>query len=385
MISDGKINIEIIDNDFNIDVDLECNTENINVNLTEYNDKEVRDLIQQNSQEIHNVENDINTNIKPDIQNLKTNKADKSEIPDVSSFITKDVDNLTYYTLATNTGSLIEVAINSSNYVMTLTLKNADGNVISSDNVDLPLESVVVNGTYDNINKQIILTLQNGNTIDIPVGDLVSGLQKEITVDNKLSSDLVDDTNQTNKFVTNNEKQTWNNKSDFSGNYNDLSNKPTIPDELSDLQDDSDHRTVTDTEKQIWNNKGTYSKPTNGIPKTDLESSVQTSLGKADTALQSISSSDVTTALGYIPYNSSNPNGYTSNIGTITSVKMNGTTISSSGEADLGTIITQHQDISGKLDKTSVKTTTDTTQGNVYDVTYINTMLGNIESLLSEV
>lgn len=41
---------------------------------------------------------------------------------------------------------------------------------------------------------------------------------------------------------------------------------------------------------------------------------------KADTALQSISSSDVTTALGYTPYNSTNPNGYTSNTGTVTSV-----------------------------------------------------------------
>ena len=33
-----------------------------------------------------------------------------------------------------------------------------------------------------------------------------------------------------------------------------------------------------------------------------------------------ITSSDVTTALGYTPYNASNPNGYTSNIGTVTSV-----------------------------------------------------------------
>ncbi len=33
-----------------------------------------------------------------------------------------------------------------------------------------------------------------------------------------------------------------------------------------------------------------------------------------------ISSSDVTSALGYTPYNSSNPNGYTSNVGTVTSV-----------------------------------------------------------------
>lgn len=33
-----------------------------------------------------------------------------------------------------------------------------------------------------------------------------------------------------------------------------------------------------------------------------------------------ITSSDVTTALGYTPYNSTNPNGYTSNVGTVTSV-----------------------------------------------------------------
>lgn len=37
-----------------------------------------------------------------------------------------------------------------------------------------------------------------------------------------------------------------------------------------------------------WNGK--YSKPTNGIPKTDLASAVQTSLGKADSALQSVPS-----------------------------------------------------------------------------------------------
>jgi hypothetical protein len=44
---------------------------------------------------------------------------------------------------------------------------------------------------------------------------------------------------------------------------------------------------VTSTEKSTWNGKGTYSKPSGGIPKTDLASAVQTSLGKADTALQS--------------------------------------------------------------------------------------------------
>ena len=57
---------------------------------------------------------------------------------------------------------------------------------------------------------KIVLTLQNGNTIDIPVGDLINGLQTEITSNNKLASDLVDDTNQTNLFVTSQEKTAWN-------------------------------------------------------------------------------------------------------------------------------------------------------------------------------
>ena len=49
-----------------------------------------------------------------------------------------------------------------------------------------------------------------------------------------------------------------------SGSYNDLSNKPTIPDELADLTDDSTHRLVTDTEKATWNTKVVYGKLTSG-------------------------------------------------------------------------------------------------------------------------
>jgi hypothetical protein len=41
----------------------------------------------------------------------------------------------------------------------------------------------------------------------------------------------------------------------FSGSYNDLTDKPTIPTKLSDLTADSTHRTVTDTEKSAWNAK----------------------------------------------------------------------------------------------------------------------------------
>lgn len=53
-----------------------------------------------------------------------------------------------------------------------------------------------------------------------------------------------------------------------------------------------------------------------------------------------------------------NDSGYTTNKGTVTSVavKMNGSTkgtVTSSGTIDLGTVLTSHQDISGKLDKTT--------------------------------
>ena len=45
---------------------------------------------------------------------------------------------------------------------------------------------------------------------------------------------------------------------------------------------------------------GTYSKPSGGIPKTDLASAVQTSLGKADTALQSAPVSSVNSKTGAV-------------------------------------------------------------------------------------
>lgn len=160
-----------------------------------------------------------------------------SDLTNDSGFIDKNVNDLVYYTLATATGSTIELSINSSTYVMTLKLKNSAGTVISSGSIDLPLESVVVGGSYDDTNKEIILTLQNGNTIEIPVADLVTGLQSEITSQNKLASDLIDDTNQTNKFVTTSEKSAWNAK---------------------------------------------YDKPANGIPNTDMTSEVQASLDKAN-------------------------------------------------------------------------------------------------------
>lgn len=64
-----------------------------------------------------------------------------------------------------------------------------------------------------------------------------------------------------------------------SGSYNDLNDKPTIP------------AAVTESTVSGWGftkNTGTYSKPSAGIPKSDLASDVQASLGKADSAIQNV-------------------------------------------------------------------------------------------------
>lgn len=106
------------------------------------------------------------------------------------------------YALITETGNKIDLSINNTTYVMTLTLKDKNNNTLSTGTVDLPLESVVVSGSYDSVDKKIVLTLQSGSTVEFSVADLVSGLQSEITSSNKLSADLVDDTSTTHKFTT---------------------------------------------------------------------------------------------------------------------------------------------------------------------------------------
>lgn len=71
------------------------------------------------------------------------------------------------------------VSIDSSTYVITFTLKDKNNTTLSTQTIDLPLESVVVNGSYNDTTKSLILTLQSGSTISIPVSDLVEGLVNE--------------------------------------------------------------------------------------------------------------------------------------------------------------------------------------------------------------
>lgn len=121
------------------------------------------------------------------------------------------------------------------------------------------LTSIGIDGVNYNIQGSggSAVTSVNGKTGDVNLdAEDVGALPDDTPIPSELA-DLSEDS--THRTVTDTEKQTWDNKSDFSGSYNDLEDKPNIPDELSDLTDDGTHRLVTDIEKTTWNAKSDFS------------------------------------------------------------------------------------------------------------------------------
>lgn len=107
---------------------------------------------------------------------------------------------------STKYGASLSLTIDDE-YIISGQLLDQNGDALGEkQTLDLPLESVVVDGSYDAEDKTLVLILNNGNTTSIPVGDLIEGLQAEITSENKLSADLVDDSSSENKFVTETQK-----------------------------------------------------------------------------------------------------------------------------------------------------------------------------------
>lgn len=187
-------------------------------------------------------------------------------------------------------GSLT-LALDSTNYKITLSGTKVDGTSFTVSNViDLPLESVVVSGSYNNTTKKVMLTLQNGSTIDFSVADLVAGLQSEITSTNKLSADLISDGN-TNKVVTSTEKNSWNNAVSNSHTH---SNKTVLDG-------------ITSTDITNWNNKtdnvgtvtgvkmnNTTNNPTDGVVDLGTVITSETQLSKGTTTGSGNAVTDIT-------------------------------------------------------------------------------------------
>lgn len=126
---------------------------------------------------------------------VPTTAADVSALPDTTKY-----------------AAALSLTINSSTFVMTGQLKDQNGdNLGTAQTIDLPLESVVVGGSYNSQTKKVVLTLQNGNTIEFSVADLVSGLQTELSASNKLNPAYIN-YDSTHRAVSDTEKSTWNGK-----------------------------------------------------------------------------------------------------------------------------------------------------------------------------
>ena len=81
------------------------------------------------------------------------------------------------YALVTEAGNKIILHINSDDYKMYAELLNKNDETINVSNIiDLPIESMVVDGRYDSTTKKLILVLDNGNEIEVPLGALINGL-----------------------------------------------------------------------------------------------------------------------------------------------------------------------------------------------------------------
>ena len=129
--------------------------------------------INSNTQEINALKDDVETNS----ENILSNTDDINDIK----------QQITSFALVTETGNKIELEINNQTYVMTAKLKDKNNNVISTSNeIDLPLETMVVGASYDSQTKELVITLKNGQATRISIADLVSGLvsSTDIATDN---------------------------------------------------------------------------------------------------------------------------------------------------------------------------------------------------------
>lgn len=87
----------------------------------------------------------------------------------------------------------IRAVVNPNNYKIKIALDDVNGNEMSEAEIDLPLESVVVGATVSEDGTKLILTLQNGNTVDVPIGDIFRGLATEEWVNEKLADYATED------------------------------------------------------------------------------------------------------------------------------------------------------------------------------------------------
>ena len=110
--------------------------------------------------------------------NEKANYTDVYVKQEIDTMLDAKADVTTTTSGINASGHSIALSINNTTYVLTAQLLDANNNVLNTQTIDLPLETMVVNGSYNDQTKKIVLTLQSGSTIEFSVADLVDGLAK---------------------------------------------------------------------------------------------------------------------------------------------------------------------------------------------------------------
>ena len=195
-----------------------------------------------------------------------------SDLTNDSGFITNTVNNLTNYYLKSETYTQAEVdalisAIVTLNILVVQTLPTQDISTTTiylvpkqtPETQDIYDEYIYVNNAWEHIGTtQIDLsnyyTKSEINTLLADKVDKVAGKQlstEDFTSALKTKLDGIATGAEVN--VQSDWSQSDNTADDF------IKNKPSIPTALSDLTDDSTHRVVTDTEKSTWNGKSDFS------------------------------------------------------------------------------------------------------------------------------
>jgi hypothetical protein len=155
--------------------------------------------------------------------NTNSDFAAKSDIPTDVSDLTNDAgylvqDDLAGYAIISECGKKALLEWTNSSTTLTCRVYDKNNNVLSTSSVIIPITSIIDSGYFDTATNEIVLVLSDQSEIRIPASGLVDGLQPKITVSDPLDASLVSGLS---TVAT-------------SGNYDDLTNKPTIPSAAKD-------------------------------------------------------------------------------------------------------------------------------------------------------
>ena len=107
---------------------------------------------------------------------------------DISGTAAKATADASGNTITTFYGHSLTMTIDPTTYVVTLSLLDAGGTALSTQTIDLPLESVVVSGSYDADTKEVVLRLQGGTEVRFSVADLVDGLASQSALEAEVTA-----------------------------------------------------------------------------------------------------------------------------------------------------------------------------------------------------